>query len=480
MKKLLFFLITFLGINTFSLVGVNALDYTFYEGDYIDGIYLTKEKGGTKYYQKARFFNSNTTNDFAYCVEPFAMFNEKGIYKRSLTADNLTAEQMDRIKKIAYFGYVYGSHYDTKWYAITQFMIWQTSDPTGDYYFTDTLNGNRITRFENEIAEINSLIDKYNVLPSIANKSIDIVEGEEITLIDTNNVLSKYKSTDNNIVIENNTIKISNLKEGLHTINLYRKDVRTTRIPFFYNSFDSQNMFTLGDLDQINISISINVTKTKLEITKIDSDTKTTTPSGDAILSGAIYELLDENKNKIQELVINEDMKASIENLKYGKYYLKEIKAGTGYNLDDQIYEFTISKENPTIELSLENKVIKKDVEIHKNYGEENNYKDEEGISFDIIDSKNNLYDTITTNKDGIASITLPYGKYLFNQRNTTYGYTSVDDFHIDVKNQIKEKIELYDYKIKVPNTYIEKNNNISYLFIFIIGLIYVKNMVLS
>ena len=480
MKKLLFFLITFLGINTFSLVGVNALDYTFYEGDYIDGIYLTKEKGGTKYYQKARFFNSNTTNDFAYCVEPFAMFNENGIYKRSLTADNLTAEQMDRIKKIAYFGYVYGSHYDTKWYAITQFMIWQTSDPTGDYYFTDTLNGNRITRFENEIAEINSLIDKYNVLPSIANKSIDIIEDEEITLIDTNNVLSKYKSTDNNIVIENNTLKISNLKEGLHTINLYRKDVRTTRIPFFYNSFDSQNMFTLGDLDQINISISINVTKTKLEITKIDSDTKTTTPSGDAILSGAIYELLDENKNKLKELVIDKDMKASIENLKYGKYYLKEIKSGTGYMLDDRLYEFTISKDNPTIELSLENKVIKKDVEIHKNYGEENNYKDEEGISFDIIDSKNNLYDTITTNKDGIASITLPYGKYLLNQRNTTYGYTSVDDFHIDVKNQIKEKIELYDYKIKVPNTYIEKNNNFSYLFIFIIGLIYVKNMVLS
>lgn len=479
MKKILVFLITFLGINIFSLVSVNASTY-FYEGNYIDGIYLTKEKGGTKYFQKARFFNESNSNNFAYCVEPFAGFYENEGYIGSLTANNLTSEQMDRIKKIAYFGYQYGSHYDYKWYAITQFMIWQVSDPTGDYYFTDTLNGNRITRFEGEIAEINNLINQYNVLPSITNQTFNIVEDEQITLTDTNNVLYNYKSVDTDILIEDNKLKISNLKEGTHTIHLYRKDVQTARIPFFYNSNNSQNMFVLGDLDQIDIHLTINVTKTKLELTKIDSDTKTTTPSGDAVLSGAIYELLDKDMNKLHELIIDEEMKASIDNLKYGTYYLKEIEAGTGYLLDDKIHEFIISKENPIIELSLENKVIEKEVEIHKNYGEENNYKDEEGISFDIIDSNNNLYDTITTNKDGIASITLPYGKYLFNQRNTTYGYTSVDDFYLDIKDQEKEKIELYDYKIKVPNTYIEKNkSDISYLLIMILGLIYVKNMVL-
>ena len=90
MKKILIFLITFLGINIFSLVGVNAANFSFYEGDYIDGIYVTKEKGGTKYYQKARFFNSNNNHDFAYCIEPFAGFNQNAGYTRDITINNLT------------------------------------------------------------------------------------------------------------------------------------------------------------------------------------------------------------------------------------------------------------------------------------------------------------------------------------------------------------------------------------------------------
>lgn len=480
MKKILIFLITFLGINIFSLVGVNAANFSFYEGDYIDGIYVTKEKGGTKYYQKARFFNSNNNHDFAYCIEPFAGFNQNAGYTRDITINNLTGEQMDKIKKIAYFGYVYGSHYDPKWYAITQFMIWQVSDPSGDYYFTDTLNGNRINRFENEIAEINNLINQYNVLPSIANKSVDIVEKEEITLVDTNNVLSKYKSNDDNIKIENNTLKISNLQEGKYKVHLYRKDIRTTRIPFFYTSNDSQNMFILGDLDQVDIYLNINVTKTKVEITKIDSDTNTTTSCGDASLSGAKYEILDKNQKKISELMIDENMKASIENLKFGKYYIKEIEAGIGYQLDPNIYEIEITKEKPIIQLSLKNKVIEKEIEIHKNYGEDNFFQDEEGISFDIIDSKNSLYDTITTDKNGIASIILPFGTYKFKQRNTTYGYHSVEDFTLDIKNTEKERKEIYDYKIKVPNTYHESNLSISFVLLFIIGIIYVQKRVLS
>lgn len=479
MKKILVFLITFLGINIFSLVGVNAANFSFYEGDYIDGIYLTKEKGGTKYYQKARFFNS-APNVFAYCIEPFAGFNKTATYTRDLTVPYLSNEQMDRIKKIALFGYTYGTHYDPKWYAITQFMIWQTADPTGDYYFTDTLNGNRITRFESEIAEINHLIDQYNVLPSIAGKSIDIVEGEEIVLTDSNQVLSKYNSDDDHIKIKNNALTIQNLTEGQHSIHLYRKDIMTTKIPFFYISNDSQDMFIRGDLDQVDIYLNVNVTKTKVEITKLDYDTNTTNPRGEASLSGAKYEILDENNNKVDELMIDEDMHASIENLKFGKYYIREIEAGIGYQLDSNIYEIEITKEKPIIQLSLKNKVIEKEVEIHKNYGEDNLFQDEEGISFDIIDSKNNLYDTITTDKNGIASIILPFGTYKFTQRNTTYGYHLVEDFTIDIKNTDKERKEIYDYKIKVPNTYHKSNQFISFIFFFIAGIIYVKKRVLS
>ena len=59
-------------------------------------------------------------------------------------------------------------------------MIWQTSDPSGDYYFTDSLNGNRINPFQNEINEINNLINNYNTHPSFENNTFYQVKNKKM------------------------------------------------------------------------------------------------------------------------------------------------------------------------------------------------------------------------------------------------------------------------------------------------------------
>lgn len=479
MKKIIIFLITVIGISTFSLVNVDAAgEFSFYEGDYIQGIWITKEKGGTKYYQKARFFMMKNTNQFAYCIEPFAMFNEDSSYTRSLTASNLSQQQMKRISLIAYFGYVYGSHYDPKWYAVSQYMIWKEADPSSDIYFTDGLNGNRITAYTNEINEINNLINNYLTIPSIANTEATIVEGHSITLTDTNNVLSHYTSDDPNVSIEGNQITVENLQEGEHTIHLTRDSKRTTMIPFFYHSDTSQDMTTLGDVDDIQISFKVHVKKTSLEITKIDKDNQDTVPSGEGSLSGAIYQLYDKDMNELEQLTIDEDMQTKIENLDFGTYYLKEIKAGVGYKLDEELHEFAIDQDNLDISLTLENEIIKKKVEINKSYGDGTQSNKESGINFDIFNHKNELYMTITTDSNGYACVYLPYGKYLIKQRNSTPGYGFNDDFHINVYDEEPIKYNLYDYKIKVPNT--EKNNNYYSLIFIILGGFYVKKRIFN
>lgn len=474
MKKLFIFLILFLGVNILSFVDVNAK--SFYEGNYIDNIYITKEKGGTKFYQKARFFNQTGSSQFSYCIEPFAMFNENSEYVSSITADNLNDYQMDRIKKIIYFGYQYQNHTDPKWYAITQYLVWKESDPTGNYYFTNGLNGARIDAFTNEINEIYSLINTYEQIPSFNNQTISLVEGQDITLNDTNGVLNGFKSDNNNATILNNQLVIKGLKKGEYQINLTREEKNHNRIPLFFNSSNSQNMVIVGDLDIMNSKLYVKVLNTNLTITKIDSDTKTTIPSGEASLEGAIYDLFNDKKEKIAELVIGKDMTASIENLQFGTYYIKEQKPGNGYLLDDKIYEIVISEESPTVEISLENKVIEKEVEIHKQYGNNNNFSNEEGVSFEIYNKNNNLVNTITTNKDGKASITLPFGEYKIVQRNTLDGYTINDEQNINIENNEKLQLKLYDYKVKVPNTY--HSESISYLIILIIGILYAKKMV--
>ena len=52
MKKIFIFLITILGINCLSILNVNA--ESFYEGSYIDNIYVTKESGDV-YISKVAF-----------------------------------------------------------------------------------------------------------------------------------------------------------------------------------------------------------------------------------------------------------------------------------------------------------------------------------------------------------------------------------------------------------------------------------------
>ena len=76
MKKIKIFLIIIICILLKLNINVYAEQTTFYEGEYIPGIWMNKVKNNTIYYQTARFFRQSGTNNFAYCIEPFEMFIE--------------------------------------------------------------------------------------------------------------------------------------------------------------------------------------------------------------------------------------------------------------------------------------------------------------------------------------------------------------------------------------------------------------------
>lgn len=456
----------------FNSINVHAETANFYEGEYIDGIYMNKYQYSTKtiFFQKARFFRKAGTGEYAYCIEPFQFFNPESRYESTITPYNLTDAQKDRISKIAYFGYGYGTHTSTEWYAITQFMIWQAADQSGDYYFTDSLNGNRVNYFAEEINEINRLIDGYNKLPSIAGQEFTTVEGWDLTIQDYNNVLNYYQSNHKELNIENNYIKISKANAGEYNFTLTRNETKRNKPIIFYQADNSQNLMKTGDLTDLQINFKVKVVKTAINITKIDKDTMSIIPSGEATLDGAKYMLYDSNMNKIKELEIKNNQ-ATIENIYFGKYYLKEIEAGTGYTLDNQIYEINIDSSSNTIDMQLQNEVIKKKITINKKYGDDNSFHSEENIEFEIYDKNNNLIKTICTDEFGNAEIDLPYGEYTIIQKNTTNGYQKIEPFKIRVENTEDEVIELKDYKIPVPDTH---TNILSQLLIVILQILLV------
>ena len=465
MKKLIFILITI----TITLLCSKPVDAAtlFYEGEYIDGIYMNKQKAGssTIYYQKARFFRQQGTNQFAYCIDPFVFFTEGSIYEETINPSNLTPQQKERITEIAYFGYGYPNHTDNKWYAITQFMIWQVADPTGNFYFTDGLNGPRIEVFTQEINEINTLIDNYHKQTSLLNKTYTIVEGENLILEDTNNVLSSYTIDNPNFYIDGNKLIGNNLTKGEYTINLLKQENHYNKPILFYQSANSQALMQTGDITTKKEQLNINVITTEIEITKIDKDTQSIIASGEGSLIGAVYSLFTQQGEKIADITINEESKGIIKNIPFGTYYLQETSAPKGYQLDTKKYEVIISEKTPNQQLILENEIIKKKVIIYKTYDETNKFP-EQNINFLVFDKNNNLIATMTTDENGKAEITLPYGEYKIIQENTTEGYQKVDDITLIIDNIEEEIITLTDYKIKVPNT---KTNFITYLISLII-----------
>ena len=421
----------------------------------IDNIYMNKYQYSTNtiYYQKARFFRETGTNKHAYCVEPFAFFNDNGNYTPTIKVDNLTEEQANRIKNIAYFGYGYLNHTDLKWYAITQMLIWQTADPnSGSYYFTDSLNGNRIDIYQNEMNEIMALVTKYEDTPILNNLNYTFVENNPIILNNMNSLINYYQTDNKDIIISNNTITIPKKEVGEYSYDFYSNKTIYNEPIVFYQSSNSQNLIRIGNNKEKKVKLNIKVISTSIEITKIDKDTNGIIPSGEASLNGAKYKLYDKDMNEINEYeVINN--KILINNLSFGKYHLKESTPGIGYQLNDNIYELLISEDTPNISCIVDNKVIEKNIIIKKLFGDISSLESENNVSFEIRNNDNILIDIITTDESGYANIILPYGTYTITQINSKEGYQIVQPFSITVDNTNEELIELKDFKIPVPNT---------------------------
>lgn len=349
-------------------------------------------------------------------------------------------------------------------------MIWQeTTNGEGEVYFTDTLNGNRVNYFTNEIAEIERLISNYNYEPSFANKTYNTYTRRQLYLGATEEMLKHYKVTSDDIMIDGSTVVVKTLQEaGEFEYELVRTDTNYNKPIIFYQSNNSQNLMETGDLGTKRIKFKVIVKNPTITINKVDKDTLEAIPQGEASLDGAVYEIY-QNKTRIGKITI-ENGKGTLKTSRVGKFTIKEVIPGNGYTLDPNTYEFTITDDDLNQEITLSNKVIEKKVKIIKKYGEENNFIGEENIEFGIYNKNSELVDTIITNSDGEAYIVLPYGEYEIIQLTTTDGYTMVEPLTIIVEDTDDITIELKDYKIPVPDT---KSNisfiNLLFRFIYIL-----------
>lgn len=427
MKKLFFFIILFF-VFSYSVKGSTAI----LNRNPIDNTYSYYYDNDLARYRFLYADKYSFGDTIAYCLELGKAINTN-IYTMTTSFDSLNIPKSDieYIKRASYYGYDYPGHQTDKYYMATQELIWDRISSPG-LIWVRNLNPNDEVDVSNEKNEIRRLIGKYDVKPSFDGREFELYRGKKLFLTDSNYVLKDYEVIEGNATIEGDGTLMVKDGEDINKIVLRRRNYANKSF-FIYTAAASQMMMSAGTLDMPISSVTIKFKSGSLTVNKLDKETNSNISSGEATLNGAIYDVFNANNEYVD--YIETGKKNKLEKLGLGKYYIKERSPSNGYLLDNETYEIEITKDNLDIALNVYEEVIKRKVEIFKVFASHTTgiMTSEGGVVFDIYDANDIKVDSITTDNDGYASITLPYGKYKFKQVTSTEGYYMVDDFIVDI-----------------------------------------------
>lgn len=435
-------------IASFMYINVVKAE-SFNEGSFISGEYINKVKNGKTYYLTAQFINDNS-GDAIYCLEPFVDFSNGNNYVKYENGFeeqlNLSKEQVRRIKLLGYFGYMYNGRTDSKWYVITQYLIWKTIDSNADIYFTDRLNGNRIDKYINEINEIERDVNNVDE-DKWSNKTVSVYTGEKLVLEDNSFNYYNVGHSDYEIVKNNNYIEVKDVtRDGI--IILKQSFDRKNNAPAIYIHTSSQKLFKVGKPEELEREIRIKALSGSVLLDIQDDDS---VYSIEKKFENVCYGIFDEEGKQIDKVCTDKELKYKKDGLRLGTYTVKQLSTGIGYVLDNKEYKVDISEGEADKTIVLKNKLIRNDIVINKSYCKGSNCLVEAGAVFNINDSKGSLVKVLTTDNMGIADIELGYGSYTIEQIKGKDGYSMADIIETRVENEI-DKL-LYN----INNNYIEE-----------------------
>lgn len=448
MKKIINIFILFI----LFMGGVEAKSKFYINGKFSDTyIHI---KSGKEAYNGNMYKYVREDGKLVYCIEPFKLIKPNVYYEEyEYNSDlfNISEEVLNKINLISYYGYGFYNHDSIEWYIATQALIWKSLG-VEEIFFTDSSN-NKVNKYEAEINEINSLVDKHLKKPSFSGLHFEYSSNRQYEIYDTNDVLSNYEIKESNIEskIINNKLIIDTKEDGIYNITFIKKSPIDTNYKLYYLS-GAQALISPGKLNDITFNITIEVNGGNIIINKFDSESEERI---EATLKGAIYGIYNDS-GLIAEITTDESGVATFNDLELGNYYVKELKPSEGYELDTNIYYINLTKENKSALINSYEKIIKAEVILNKYYVDGDNYTKEDDAIFELYNSKIELVETFKT-ENGSAKKTIPFGEYYLVQIKGKDGYSFIDKFKISINEKRKYVFELYDKRevlvVDVPDT---------------------------
>lgn len=240
-----------------------------------------------------------------------------------------------------------------------------------------------------------------------------------------------------------------------------------TGAPLGYILNEAKHYFSINDDGYIIKDTLTNEKYGEIYITKTDLS-KANVVEGATI---AIYQINDDGtENLIYTGITDKKGQISYKLLKKGKYYFIELQAPEGYLLNEDKHYFELTENGIVIDETLTNEKTST-VQFAKKDLVNNQLLKDATICVYTLDDK--LIECVTTNEEGLGSITMGIGKYYYTEKIAPPGYRKNET---KVPFEITEEgsnlsFEVYnEFIIKnVPNTGLdnEKNVILSVIFLF-------------
>lgn len=409
-----------------SMHSANALEFSLQHSGYY---YEMNQPEATNYASwKLDYYTIN--NQVAYCIETGVDEGETMI-EGTWENTHLPQEIKERMLLLAYYGYNYSGHESDRYRAATQALLWETilGDNSKVTYSSERYGNGNIYNVDFEKYEIESLVKRHYDKPSFQGATITVQIGKQISLEDTNHILSNFDVSFSNgvdVQIDDNILKLTPMEEGELVLTFTKRKNYSSNYKIFYGDA-VQNMLVAGNVDEVTFQVKIKAISGKISLTKYDFDIGKA--QGNATLEGAVYAIYRKSDNALMSYIrTDENGHAEAEGFYYDEYYLKEVEHSEGYLLDETTYFFDFH-DTTYVHMYVPEKVVKGKIRVLKLDRETNMCQSPEGTTlqgaqYGVYDTTGSLVDTLTIGTNCMAtSKWLPYGVYEVKEITPSLGY---------------------------------------------------------
>lgn len=189
-------------------------------------------------------------------------------------------------------------------------------------------------------------------------------------------------------------------------------------------------------------------TEKEFTVKKVSAD-------GGELLNGAVFQVLDEDNNPIEDKIITTNGGSGKITLPLGRYYLKETVAPEGYELNEELIPFEVTT-NGRNAVTVKNTPKTGSLTIQK---ADKDGKPLLGAEFKIYAAegaarKNPIYTLITDSSGKAVKTGIPYGSYVAIESRAPEGYERDNTEHtFDIPQKNEDGTVSADISISVENT---------------------------